>query len=141
MEVSFFIPMKPPTVTQQEHKVAVRNGKPQFYEPAELKAARQKIRDHLAGHVPDTPMTGGISLLVKWCFETGDPFKNGLYRTTKPDTDNLNKMLKDEMTKLHFWNDDAQVCQEIIEKFWALTPGLYIYAKQIEENVEVNEVG
>ena len=45
------------------------------------------------------------------------------------------------MTKLHFWKDDAQVCLEIIEKFWALTPGLYIYAQQIEENVEVNEVG
>ena len=95
MEVSFFIPMKPPTVTQQEHKVAVRNGKPQFYEPAELKAARQKIRDHLAGHVLNAPMTGGIRLLVKWCFPTDDPMKNGLYRITKPDTDNLNKMLKD----------------------------------------------
>ena len=70
-----------------------------------------------------------------------DPMKNGLYRITKPDTDNLNKMLKDEMTKLHFWKDDAQVCLEIIEKFWALTPGLYICAQQIEENVEVNEVG
>lgn len=139
--IEFFIPMKPPTVTQQEHKVTVRNGKPHFYEPAELKAARRKIRDHLAGHVPNAPMTGGIRLLVKWCFPTDDPMKNGLYRITKPDTDNLNKMLKDEMTKLHFWKDDAQVCQEIIEKFWALTPGLYIYAQQIEENVEVNEFG
>lgn len=56
-------------------------------------------------------------------------------RTTRPDTDNLNKMLKDCMTALGFWRDDAQVAQEIIEKFWADVPGIYIRITQLEGEV------
>ena len=33
---------------------------------------------------------------------------DGEYRTTKPDTDNLQKLLKDCMTATGFWTDDAQ---------------------------------
>ena len=47
-------------------------------------------------------------------------------KATKPDTDNLEKALKDEMTRLHFWCDDAFVCSEVVEKFWADTPGIFI---------------
>ncbi|MBE6902906.1 MAG: RusA family crossover junction endodeoxyribonuclease, partial [Ruminococcaceae bacterium] len=48
------------------------------------------------------------------------------YKLTKPDTDNLNKLLKDCMTKLGFWKDDALVASEIIEKFYGEIPGVYI---------------
>lgn len=51
---------------------------------------------------------------------------DGAWKTTKPDTDNLDKALKDEMTRLHFWKDDAQVCSEISEKFWADVPGIFV---------------
>ena len=42
MKIEFFLPMIPPTVTQQEHKVVVskKTGKSRFYDPPELKAAR-----------------------------------------------------------------------------------------------------
>lgn len=126
MIMNFFMPMFPPTKTQQEHKVKVVNGKPIFYEPRELANARLKIRDSLAAHVPDHPFTGGIELQVMWIFHTDDDKKEGKYRITKPDTDNLQKMLKDEMTKLGFWKDDAQVCCEHIEKFWSAIPGIFI---------------
>lgn len=63
--------------------------------------------------------------MVKWCFPAKDK-TNGSWRTSRPDTDNLNKLLKDCMTALGFWHDDAQVAQEIIEKFWADLPGIYI---------------
>ena len=42
--LQFFLPMIPPTVTAQEHKVSVRNGKPVFYDPPELKEARASSR-------------------------------------------------------------------------------------------------
>lgn len=45
MAIQFFLSMVPPTVTHQEKQVAVVNGRPRFYEPAELKAARVKLRD------------------------------------------------------------------------------------------------
>lgn len=43
METEFFLAMNPPTVTHQEHKITVVKGKPIFYDPPELKAARQKL--------------------------------------------------------------------------------------------------
>lgn len=43
LTTEFFLPMIPPTVTHQEHKVAVVSGKPVFYEPPELKDARAKL--------------------------------------------------------------------------------------------------
>lgn len=131
MRTDFFMPMIPPTITHQEKKVHVVNGKPVFYEGQELKAARSKLEAHLAKHIPDKKYTGGIELLVKWCFPRGR-HKNGEYRITKPDTDNLQKMLKDCMTRVGFWEDDAQVCLEIIEKFWADIPGIYISVRSIE---------
>ena len=53
--------------------------------------------------------------------------------TDKPDTENLNKALVDCMTALDFWADDAQVVSEIIEKFWANTPGIYIRVDILQE--------
>ena len=125
MVLEFFMTMKPPTITNQEHKVMVRNGKPVFYDPPELKAARSKLISHLGKHVPHKKMDGPIELVTKWCFPRG-VHKDGEYRTTKPDTDNLQKMLKDCMTECGYWKNDALVCREIIEKFWADIPGIYI---------------
>ena len=110
--------MDPPTVTAQEHKVMVRNGKPVFFDPPELKAARQKLVDNLALHRPGQPLDGPLELVATWCFPTEVKKQYGTYKVTKPDTDTLNKMLKDCMTQVGFWKDDAQVCREIIEKFW-----------------------
>ena len=30
-----------------------------------------------------------------------------------------------------FWRDDAQVSSEIVEKFWAEVPGIYVCMEQI----------
>lgn len=131
--MEFFMSMIPPTVTHQEQGVRVVKGKPVFYDPPELSAARSKLTDHLAGHKPERPMEGGVRLLVKWCFPRGR-HRDGEYRITRPDTDNLNKLLKDCMTAAGFWKDDAQVVSEICEKFWAEIPGIYICAEEIDQN-------
>ncbi len=124
--------MIPPTVTHQEKKITVINGKPVVYEPPELKAARSKLDAHLAPYRPGVYYTGAVRLLVKWCFPRGK-HKDGEYKKTKPDTDNLQKLLKDVMTDLKFWKDDALVASEIIEKFWAEVPGIYISITDLEE--------
>ena len=131
MRIEFFMPMRPPTVTHQEKQVRVVKGKPVFYEPPAVKAARTKLTGYLAGHKPEKPLEGGLQLLVKWCFPRGR-HEDGEYRITKPDTDNLQKLLKDCMTAAGFWKDDAQVASEIAEKFWAEIPGIYICLEQLE---------
>lgn len=125
MITEFFMPMIPPTVTHQEKQVTVRNGKPIFYEPPKLKEARAKLTAYLMKHIPEQPYTSGVRLTVKWCFPKGR-HHDGEYKTTRPDTDNLNKLLKDCMTECGFWKDDALVASEICEKFWAETSGIYV---------------
>lgn len=129
--MEFFMAMNPPTITHQEKQVHVVNGKPVFYEPADLKAARQKLEAHLEKYVPKDPYRKGIRLITKWCFPSGGRHDNGEYRTTKPDTDNLQKLLKDCMTRVGFWEDDALVASEIVEKFWSEIPGIYIRIEEL----------
>lgn len=130
MTIEFFMPMVPPTATHQERAWRVVKGRPVSYEPQAVKAARAKLTAHLAGHRPDRPMEGAVWLLVKWCFPRGK-HRDGEYRVTKPDTDNLQKLLKDCMTAVGFWGDDAQVASEICEKFWAEVPGIYVRAEEM----------
>jgi Holliday junction resolvase RusA-like endonuclease len=126
MTTEFFMAMKPPTKTHQEKKIHVVNGKPVPYEPPELAAVRNKLQAHLAKHIPEVKYTGAVRLVTKWCFPIKGKHQDGEYKITKPDTDNLQKMLKDVMTHLGYWTDDAIVASEIIEKFWAAVPGIYI---------------
>ena len=36
-----------------------------------------------------------------------------------------------DMTRLHFWHDDAQVCSEIVEKFWADPCGVFVMVEEL----------
>ena len=142
MTVEFFIPMEHvPTVTAQEHKVTVVNGKPRFYDPPELVRAKANlITALLARHRPTEKLTGPLHLHTIWCFLT-DRHPDGTWRDTKPDTDNLQKLLKDCMTQVGYWEDDAQVCSELVEKRWVrgiqkggTASGIWIHIRQMEKN-------
>lgn len=128
--MQFFIPMRPPTVTHHDKDLHafMRGGRPcaVLHDSPELKEARSKLRAGLAPHAPAAPLSGPVRLVVKWLFPAQGRHPDGAWKTSKPDTDNLDKALKDEMTRLHFWQDDAQVASEISEKFWANTPGIFI---------------
>lgn len=131
--MNFFIAIDPPTSTAQMKQVRVVKGKPIFYDPPAVKEARNVLSAHLVVHKPDKPMAGPVSLRVLWLFPRGKSHKNGEWRTTKPDTDNLQKLLKDCMTRCGFWNDDAQVVREVAEKRWADEPsGIYIEVEELE---------
>ena len=111
--MNLFIAIHPPTATAQERKVKVINGKPVFYDPPAVKSAKELLSAYLAQHRPPEPMKGGL---------------------TKPDTDNLQKLLKDCMTRVGFWEDDAQVAREVIEKRWSDEPcGIYIEIEPLTE--------
>lgn len=129
--IEFFMMMVPPTVTAQEHQVTVRNGRPVFYDPPELKNARSKLMANLAGHKPDKPYTVPVRLVSKWLFPIVGKHEDGEWKATKPDTDNIQKLLKDCMTDCGFWKDDALVVSEIVEKFWSSIPGIWIRIEEL----------
>ena len=132
MTVEFFMAMNPPSVTQQEHRVKqLKNKKVIFYDSPELQDAKMKLTAHLAKHKPEQKFENGVRLVTKWCFPLSGKHCSGEYRTSKPDTDNLQKLLKDCMTQVGFWKDDALVASELCEKFWSAVPGIYIRAEEL----------
>lgn len=123
----FFISMKkPPTITHQEKKVTVVNGRPRFYEPEELKLARSTLLASLAKFKPEEPLTCPLMLWTTWVYPESKTHPADTWKSTKPDTDNMVKLLKDCMTTVGFWKDDAQVAYEVIMK---------MYGKQTETGI------
>ena len=136
--MEFFIAINPPTATAQEKQVRIVRGKPLFYDPASVKEAKAQLIGHLAQHRPEHPLEGAVALTTIWLFPKGKTHRHGEWRTTKPDTDNLQKLLKDCMTKCGFWKDDAQVVREQVEKRWSDDPtGIYIELESLEVDQDV----
>lgn len=125
--MEFFMPMRIPTATAQEKKINKKTGT--IYPDATVKAAKEKYLAHLDAFKPDTPIEAPIQLMVIFYFHS-DKYQDRSYKITKPDTDNMIKLLKDCMTKKGFWKDDAHVCYEVIGKYWTTgTEGVYIRAE------------
>lgn len=130
--MTFFLKMNPPTITAQEHKVSVVNGKPVFYQDERLRDTRDKFMWLLSDVKGRVRLDGAVELYCLWLFPKGR-HRDGEWRTTKPDTDNLQKLLKDCMTDVGFWKDDAQVAREVVEKRWSAEPcGIYVSVKALD---------
>lgn len=121
--IAFFLNLEPqpPTVTHQEKKFGgvTKKGTPIYYEPSELADARALFTARLKKFAPKKPWSCPIQLCTLWKFRIPEGRSAKVkceWRTSKPDTENLQKLLKDVMTKCGFWKDDAFVCREIIEK-------------------------
>ncbi len=144
MTICFFLPMVPPTVTQQEHDFKVVRGSVVVYDPPRLRDARQKFTALLAREAqkaqraadgePLLPLEGPVRLVTKWiwpCRQNDGECRDGEWKTTRPDTDNLIKLFKDCMTRTGWWTDDAQVCSEITEKFYGEKPGIFVRIEEL----------
>ena len=64
-------------------------------------------------------MEGPLSLTVEWRIAT-KTHREGAYRVTRPDTDNLQKLLKDCMTAAGFW-------QDVTKRWIRQKPGIHIF--------------
>ncbi len=103
-----------------------------MYEPPTLKAARLQLHAGLRKDAPAKPLDGPIRLTCTWEWEPSRKKDSGKWKLTRPDTDNLQKLLKDVMTECGYWHDDAQVVSEHVQKRWNSVPGLTIQVEQID---------
>jgi Holliday junction resolvase RusA-like endonuclease len=130
--IQFFIPGEPPTVTAQQKGYNRRTKK--YYKPAELRDAEQKYMAYANEVRPAQPLEGAINLSVIFGFRVRGDHVAGEPKTSKPDTDNMVKALKDCLTRCRFWNDDAQVAAERSVKFWTdETPGILVVIRTWDE--------
>ena len=130
--MKFKLKMIPPTATAQQKGERVVGGYIHHYKKKNVAQAEAILRDALLPYVPAEPiMDTGIRLAVAWMFPYPKSAKKhqpgwDRWKITRPDTDNLNKLLKDVMTDMGFWKDDALICAEYIWKFYSDEPGISI---------------
>lgn len=150
--ISFFIPMKKIPATAQQKDIVVRGGKPKVIDSDRLREARSLLMGELWQRSPEVPLGGILELRTVWCFpipksrmvevpvtdENGNMVKkkigvyDGMAKSTRPDTDNLVKLLKDVMTACGYWWDDSQVAYETISKTYSGVTGVYVEIIQAE---------
>ena len=113
-------------------------NKPVIYKTEKIKQAKREIIKHLRPFVPEVPFEGPVELKVEWLFPRGKSHKHREWRTTRPDTDNLEKLLKDCMTEVGFWRDDSLVVCESVCKIWSDEPtGISIEINALGKFAEV----
>ena len=127
-----FIPLeKIPSATHQMKKIAVQHGKPHTYEPPAVRETRARFMAYFIRYRPEKPLEGPVYLVTKWIYPPTKRHPAQTWKSTKPDTDNLVKMLKDVLTVLGFWKDDAQVASETIQKFYSKQSGIYVQIEKL----------
>ena len=131
--ISFFIPGEPPTVTAQQKGYSRKTGK--FYKKADLKDAEQKYMAYAYQARPERPIEGAVYLIVSFRFSVTGKHYDCEPKITRPDTDNMVKLLKDCLTRCGYWLDDAQVALETVGKYWRSTPGISVVVQPWEEHV------
>ena len=139
--MKFKLKMIPPTATAQQKGERVVGGYIHHYKKKNVAAAEAILRDALLPYVPAEPIEGqAIRLDVLWEFPYPKSAKKhqpgaDRWKITRPDTDNLNKLLKDVMTDMGFWKDDALICREMIWKFYTEEPGIMINIETMELDI------
>ena len=130
--MKFKLKMIPPTATAQQKGERVVGGYIHHYKKKNVAQAEAILRDALLPYVPAEPITDKpIWLSVIWMFPYPKSAKKhrawfARWKTTRPDTDNLNKLLKDVMTDMGFWKDDALIYAELVQKVYSDEPGILI---------------
>lgn len=139
----FFIRCIPPKATAQASATIMhrKDGSAFVGKPSGSPADRAK-KDLVAlmrVHVCPEPFQGPVALSVAftWPWRKSEPKKNRAKGTkwipSRPDADNLVKMMLDIMTTLEFWDDDGQVAWITVQKKWGDDPGIQVGIHELED--------
>lgn len=99
----------------------------------EVEAARTLYAYKLKPFRPKTPSVLPIKIEVFAYFDIKDRSKWGKLKTTKPDAENWFKELADVMTQLGFWQDDNQIVDLHIVKYYAEKGSIVIRWEEIDD--------
>ncbi|WP_288339174.1 RusA family crossover junction endodeoxyribonuclease [uncultured Allobaculum sp.] len=127
-----WIPGEPARVTHQSGTRHLRTGR--SYKTKALKDWEATLKAALLPYRLEKPLEGPVSLTVTFGYQAKKKSNLWKWKTTRPDTDNMIKTVKDVMTRMGFWKDDAQIVVERCSKFWSKDPGIGIVVEPLEED-------
>lgn len=114
MKDLFFVLLCTPTPQQRARHCASGIA----YKSKSQKANERTLEAFLLPHRPEEPLRGPLELSFtavfpvpkSWPKKRREKAINGReWHTARPDLDNLQKQLKDALTRMGFWGDDSQV--------------------------------
>lgn len=133
-ESLFFLPMdKIPTTTAQQKGVKIIRGRPYFYTKREVEDVKNFFKVILKTKRPPQPMTGAVDLVIVYYFKAKKPHKDGQPKVTRPDVDNMTKLILDVMTESGFWNDDSQVFRLTVAKIYSEESGILFEIREKDD--------
>ena len=123
-----------PLGTAQMKRYDGRSG--HFFKSKRLMQTENIYMDALAEHRPKEPASGPISLSIHFHYSTNTKKRKGTWKTSRPDVDNIAKLLIDCMTKSGFWVDDSQIVRLSLSKQYSTKAGAEIYVtyREVEDD-------
>lgn len=106
-----------PSGTAQMKRYDGRSGR--FFKSARLQQTEHEYMMALAQHRPEHPSQEPISLSLDFRYSVKSKKLKGTWKTSRPDVDNIAKLLIDCMTKSGFWEDDSQIVRLTLEKAYS----------------------
>lgn len=144
--LNFKVNIEPVGQMRARHGAFKRGGKviSKTYKHETQEEREESLAALLAKHVPPQPFSGPLALKVRAVFSIPQSWSqkkklqafNGEIRPTKrPDLDNIIKHIKDVMTNLRFWTDDALIVEYMpgTGKFYGVDPYVEITITKAEE--------
>lgn len=139
MRVSFRLNIVPPKSTAQtQRRLAVIGGKARMFTSAKGKAMEQSLESLLMPHAPPRPLQGPVRAcyVIVWPWRASEPKKRralgSVWMITKPDDLNFCKMLDDALETCRFFENDSQICDRTVQKWWGDDPRISIELEEIE---------
>ena len=142
--MKFYVRMdEVPKTTAQQKKFSTRTKT--FYKTSKIKQSEYLLARALSGRQPRKTYDTPIELSVTWLFPHTKKSKDGERKGTRPDLDNLQKLLQDIMCKLGYYKDDSLITDLTLKKRWHRHSGLIIEINEVETidkelNKEIEEL-
>jgi Holliday junction resolvase RusA-like endonuclease len=130
-------------VAQGRPRFTTTGGHVKAYDPARSREYKQYIRLVASQHKPEKPFEGPLCLVVDVYRAIPKSFSrkkrqqaiDGVLRpTTKPDSDNYLKAVKDALKQV-MWADDSQVVDVRVRKWYSETPRIEVRCYPAGEEV------
>lgn len=90
--------------------------------------------ESLYPYAPEKPSKLPVVVCLSFYFDVKDKKKWGLPKTTVPDLDNYCKTFLDQMVKCGFFEDDAQIVELHLSKFWSEKASIAVYWKEAKDD-------
>ena len=120
-----WVPLRPPA--QQRHRFNFKARRAYQPEP-EFKAC---VVAEAVKRRPPRPLEGAVGAKLTYCYRRPACRMYEIYKTTKPDLDNLEKPVFDALKRAGWIKDDANIVHTEIKKIWADFDGLKLEMKQL----------